>query len=133
RATATENRREMPLAMTSAACHLRRLFMKSYGSLTLALSFSLAASSLAADAPAKAPEPVVATPPVEVPAAPQKPFVLPDPVAVVEGVAVKKSELEEAFNGFLASQGVPTGQLPDEQRAEGYRMVLDDLIIEKLI
>ncbi len=60
-------------------------------------------------------------------------MVLPDTVAIVEGVEIKKDELEKAFAGVVASQGMPAESIPAEQRAEGYRMVLDQLVVEKLL
>lgn len=58
---------------------------------------------------------------------------LKDPVAVVDGVEIKKAELEEAFSRMLAAQGMPADRLPAEQRIQGYRMILDDMIIGKII
>lgn len=66
--------------------------------------------------------------PPEAPAAP-----LPDTVAVVEGEAIKKEELEQAMASVLASQGIPPDQLPAAQKAEGYKMLLNELITEKLV
>ncbi len=108
--------------------------MKPIPSLILTASILTASTLLAADAPKKAPAP--ATPaskaPAAVPAAPATPA-LTDPVAVVEGVEIKKADLETAFNRVVAQQGIPADQLPAEQRLQGYRMILDDMIIEKLI
>ncbi|MEI6714421.1 MAG: peptidylprolyl isomerase [Verrucomicrobiota bacterium] len=66
--------------------------------------------------------------PPEPPAAP-----LPAVVAVVEGQEIKKEELELALNNVLASQGIPADQLPAAQRTEGYKMLLNELITEKLV
>ena len=46
---------------------------------------------------------------------------------------IKGPELEETFNGFLASRQIPAGQLPAAEKAQGYRMILDEMIKEKLI
>jgi parvulin-like peptidyl-prolyl isomerase len=111
-------------------------FMKSHGPLVLTLSLSLAAAvSFGADTPKKkAAAPAPAAPaPAPAAADAKKPFVLTDPVAVVEGVEIKKAELEAAFASVLSQQKIALGSLPDEQRAQGYRMILDDMIIEKLI
>ena len=62
-----------------------------------------------------------------------KPMVLPETVAVVEGEEIKKAELETAFANVLASQGVPAESIPAEQKAEGYRQILDSIIAEKLV
>jgi len=108
--------------------------MKSYGPLVFTLSLSLAAAvSFGADATKKksaAPAPAA---PAPADTAAKKPFVLTDPVAVVEGVEIKKAELEAAFASVLSQQKMAPGSLPDDQRMQGYRMILDDMIIEKLI
>ena len=116
--------------------------MKSIPTLLLTASILTASTLLAADAPKKPAAPAAkkpaATAPEEkapaekVPAAP-KGFALTDPVAVVEGMEIKKADLEQAFARMLGAQGIPADQLPDEQRIMGYRMVLDDMIIEKLV
>lgn len=59
--------------------------------------------------------------------------VIPDPVAVVEGVEIKKAELESALTAILAQRGQSPAALPPEQKPSIYRMVLDDLIIDKLV
>lgn len=119
-------------------------FMKSSGPLTIALSLTLAvASVLAADAkkkptpkgppPAEA-KPEAAKPADKAEAAPAANAApLPETVAVVEGVPIKKEELEEAFQNVLRAQRIPADQIPAEQRAMGYRMILDELIVDKLI
>ncbi|MEI6872473.1 MAG: peptidylprolyl isomerase [Verrucomicrobiota bacterium] len=58
---------------------------------------------------------------------------LPDVVATVEGKDIKKEELEQALTAALARQGIPADQLPGDQKAQGYRMLLNDLITEKLV
>ena len=58
---------------------------------------------------------------------------LPDVVATVDGHEIKKEELEQAFATELARQGIPPDQLPANQRAQGYKMILNDLITEKLV
>jgi parvulin-like peptidyl-prolyl isomerase len=58
---------------------------------------------------------------------------LPDVVAVVEGKEIKKEELEQALATVLAGQGIPADQLPATQRAEGYKMLLNELVLEKLV
>jgi len=121
--------------------------MKSQGPLTIALSLSLAATSLmAADAPKK--KPAAATPAAKTTAKPDaakpdapkpddattaKGAALPDPVAIVDGDPVKKSELEEAFANVLRARQIPADKIPEEQRAEGYRMILDEIILDKLL
>ncbi len=110
--------------------------MKPIPSLCLAVALALAGSStvLAADAKknAKAAAPAAPAKEAAEPAA-AKTSALPDTVAVVEGTPIKKEELQKAFDAVLAQQGIPAGQLPEEQKAMGYRMILDDLILEKLV
>ncbi|MEY5024564.1 MAG: hypothetical protein RLZZ244_92 [Verrucomicrobiota bacterium] len=66
--------------------------------------------------------------PPEPPAAP-----LPDVVATVDGQEIRKEELEKALKDVLASQGIPADQLPATQRTEGYKMLLNELITEKIV
>ena len=108
--------------------------MKPIPALILTASILTASTLLAADAPKKpaAAPAAPATPAEKTPAAPTTPA-LPDPVAVVEGAPINKADLEAAFTRVLAAQGIPGDQLPPEQRIQGYRMILDDMIIEKLI
>lgn len=54
-------------------------------------------------------------------------------VAVVDGIEIKGPELEQTFNGFLASRQIPADALPPAEKARGYRMILDEMIKEKLI
>jgi parvulin-like peptidyl-prolyl isomerase len=107
-------------------------FMKFHGPLVLTLSFSLAAASLFGADATKKKYPAAPPPPAPEPAA-KKPLVLTDPVAVVEGVEIKKAELEAAFASVLAAQKIAPGSIPEEQRVQGYRIVLDDMIVDKLI
>ncbi len=64
---------------------------------------------------------------------PQADTPLPDVVAVVEGQEIKKEELEQALATVLAGQGIPADQLPAAQKAEGYKMLLNELVLEKLV
>jgi parvulin-like peptidyl-prolyl isomerase len=106
--------------------------MKSQGPLTIAVSLTFAASTLiAADAPKKKPTPAAPAPAAPAPAVKAVP--LPDTVAVVEGEPIKKADLEAAFANVLAAQKIPIASVPEEQRAMGYRMILDDMIIDKLL
>jgi len=107
--------------------------MKPIPALILTASILTASTLLAADAPKKSAAPATPPSPAEkTPAAP-KAVTLTDPVAVVEGVAINKADLEQAFARVLGAQGIPADQLPEEQRIQGYRMILDDMIIEKLV
>ena len=66
-------------------------------------------------------------------AAPQPDKNLPDPVAIVEGEKISRAELQETFNNALASSGINPDELSPEQKMAGYREVLDELIVDKLI
>lgn len=59
--------------------------------------------------------------------------VLPDPVAVVEGVKIKRAELEKEFNTELSASGKTAPALTEEQKQQGYRTVLDNMIIDRLL
>ena len=110
--------------------------MKKTSHLTLTLSLSLLAAPLgfAADAK-KNPAPAAAEKAAVKPAAPKAPAIT-DPVAVVEGAEIKKADLEEAFTTVVRSQGMPpeqAGAMPEGQKMQIYRKILDDMIIDKLI
>jgi len=62
-------------------------------------------------------------------AAPQ----LKDPVAVVNGEKITKAQLEEALNEAVQASGMKAEDLTAEQKMEGYRQILDDLIMDKLL
>jgi len=69
-------------------------------------------------------------------AAEVKPIALADPIAVVEGSEIRKADLDQAFASVLASQGMPADQasrIPEAQRLQFYRMLLDDMIADRLI
>jgi peptidyl-prolyl cis-trans isomerase C len=112
--------------------------MKSNRHLVVALSASFIAANslLGADAPAKAkakPAPAPEPPPAAEAAPAPKASELPAVVAVVDGVEIKGPELEQTFNGFLASRQIPADALPPAEKARGYRMILEEMIKEKLI
>ena len=67
--------------------------------------------------------------PAPVAAAPE----LKDPVAVVNGEKISKSELEEAFNSAVQASGAKVDDLTPDQKLEGYRQLLDELILDKLV
>lgn len=90
----------------------------------------LAVAQLSHAAPAPSPSPA-ASPTAS--ASPSALFVLPDPVAVVEGKPISKLELENALNTALKSAGKTADELPPDQRAIGYRSLLNDLVIEHLV
>ena len=105
--------------------------MKSKGTLTLTIVASLfAAEFLIGADPAKKP----AAAPAPAPDAVAKPAdSLPKVVAVVEGTEITKTELEQTLDAFMAQRGREGGSVPEGQKAGLYRMVLDDLIVDRLI
>jgi peptidyl-prolyl cis-trans isomerase C len=58
---------------------------------------------------------------------------LQDPVAVVDGEKISKAQLTEAFDRAVQMTGVKAADLSAEQKTEGYRQILDELITEKLV
>ena len=58
---------------------------------------------------------------------------LPDPVAVVEGEKISRADLQDNFNRALASSGINPDEIEPEQKMEGYREILDELIVDKLV
>lgn len=58
---------------------------------------------------------------------------LPDPVAVVEGEKISRADLQKTFNDALSSAGINPDDLTTEQKMAGYREILDELIVDKLI
>lgn len=62
-----------------------------------------------------------------------KPFVLPDSVAVVEGITINKTALEEALDAALAQAGKKPADISVEEKKQAYRSILDELILDKLV
>jgi len=58
---------------------------------------------------------------------------LPDPVAIVEGEKISRSDLQETFNNALAASGINPDDLTADQKMAGYREILDELIVDKLV
>ena len=58
---------------------------------------------------------------------------LKDPVATVDGEKISKAQLDEAFDKAVQMTGVNAADLTSEQKIEGYRQILDELITEKLV
>jgi hypothetical protein len=58
---------------------------------------------------------------------------LPDPVAIVEGEKISRADLEETFNSALTASGISPDDLAPEQKMAGYREILDELIVDKLV
>jgi len=85
-----------------------------------------------ASAPAAATKEVTA----EAPAAPAEvapPVELKDPVAKVNGEPISKAQIEEAFKAAVEASGVKADELTAEQKLGGYRQILDELIMDKLV
>ncbi|HWB57950.1 MAG TPA: peptidylprolyl isomerase [Chthoniobacteraceae bacterium] len=58
---------------------------------------------------------------------------LPDPVAIVDGKKIKRSELEAEFSDRLKELGGTVEMLSKDQIQKGYRTVLEDMVIERLL
>lgn len=58
---------------------------------------------------------------------------LPDPVAVVEGEEIPRSELQAAFDRALASMGIDAADLTPAQKMQGCREVLEHLVLDRLV
>ena len=103
--------------------------MKSKGTLTLIVvaSFFAADFLIGADAakkPAAAPAPAAAAPAADG---------IPGVVAVVEGVEITRGELDRALGAVMAQRNRGGETIPAEQKPRLYRMVLDDLIVDRLV
>ncbi len=99
---------------------------------TPAPSATPAASKPEATAPATTP----AEGTTEAPAAPPEaaaPVELKDPVAKVNGEPISKAQIEEAFKAAVEASGVKADELTAEQKLGGYRQILDELIMDKLV
>lgn len=58
---------------------------------------------------------------------------LKDPVAVVNGEKISRADLEKAFNEALAASGQANAPLTADQKMQGYRQILDGMIMEKIV
>ena len=56
-----------------------------------------------------------------------------DPVAIVDGDKISKAQLDEAFDKAVQMTGIKASDLTPEQKLEGYRQILDEMITEKLV
>ncbi|HEY5743758.1 MAG TPA: peptidylprolyl isomerase, partial [Terrimicrobiaceae bacterium] len=54
-------------------------------------------------------------------------------MATVNGENITKAQLDEAFDKAVQMTGVKASDLSSEQKLEGYRQILDELITEKLV
>lgn len=130
---------DFALANISRACELLAL-INSHMKLTLprtvaglvAFAFCSASSLIAQSKPeaaASSPSPE----PDAKPSPAKSSLVLPDPVATVNGQKISKADLEKAFGQAANSAGVKPEDLSDEQKLAGYRQILDDMILDKLV
>lgn len=60
-------------------------------------------------------------------------FILPDPVAVVEGKAIKPAEVQEALNALIARSGKKPEDISDSDKMAGARAVLGNLITQAVV
>ena len=58
---------------------------------------------------------------------------LQDPVAVVNGEPISSQEVREAFDNAVKASGVKVTDLSEVQQMDGYRELLNDLIMDKLV
>jgi peptidyl-prolyl cis-trans isomerase C len=58
---------------------------------------------------------------------------LKDPVAVVNGEKISKADLEKNFSDALAASGANPAVLSADQKMQGYRQILDGMIMERLV
>lgn len=54
-------------------------------------------------------------------------------MAVVEGEKISRADLEKAFNSALGASGMNPDELDPAQKMAGYREILDQLIVDKLV
>ena len=108
--------------------------MKSSASLLLSLfvlSFACSANSAPVAPPPSAPPPDSAA--AAAPGGPSSGIVLRDPVAEVEGEKISREDLESTFTKLLASRGKTMADFTDDQKMQGYRAVLNQMILQKLV
>jgi len=70
-------------------------------------------------------------PPAAIP--PEGGVALPDPVAEAEGQKISRNELDSTLTKLLASRGRTLADFTDEQKLQGYRAVLDQMILQRLV
>lgn len=65
-------------------------------------------------------------------AAPDK-FVLPDPVAIVEGKEIKAADVQKMLANLLQRSGKQLSDLTDEEKQQATRSVVDTLITQQIV
>ncbi len=58
---------------------------------------------------------------------------LPDPVAIVDGKKIKRSELEDEFNTQVKAMGVPLDSITADQKQKAYHKLLEVMVTERLL
>ena len=96
--------------------------------LILAVSIAAATFVFAETKPGKTEKPAAA----KEPAAPAA-GVVAGVAATVNGDAISNAEVEEAFARMAASRGIPVSSVPAEQKSGVLKMILDDIINERLV
>ncbi len=61
------------------------------------------------------------------------PFVIPDPVATVNGEAIPRAELERVATALLGANGRTPEELSDAEKRRFYRAVLEGMVTDKLV
>jgi peptidyl-prolyl cis-trans isomerase C len=64
---------------------------------------------------------------------PEKPLVLPEIVATVNGQNITKQQLEEIFNAAVETSGAKASDLSNEQKLGAYTQLLQELIMDKIV
>jgi len=62
-----------------------------------------------------------------------KPFVVKDPVAVIDGQPINIADVEKVIEGMLAQRGGSIKEVPEAMKPTLYRNVIDGVIAEKLV
>ncbi len=109
-----------PLATGGEPCKRPRLIMKTHRSQCLAIAVSIAAAAFAV-AESK---PVSAKGPGGLPA---------ELAATVNGEPITNAEVEQAFARAAASRGMQVDSVPPDQKPGVLKMILDDMINERLV
>lgn len=63
----------------------------------------------------------------------EKPFVLKDPIATVDGQEIKAADVEKVIQSMLAQRGGSMKDVPEAMKPALYRNVIDGVIAEKLV
>ena len=104
--------------------------MKIHRSRPIAFAVSLAAAAVVIGADTKPKTNAKAA----APAAPARGAKSPDEVvATVNGEPIQSAELEAAFSRAVAGRGMPADGVPADQKKEAMRMLLNDVINERLL